>query len=242
MKKNNLLKIIVCVIVLATVVLLFCVAWSIMEGKKKSTEVTYSKNDETAEGKEGIVEKELSMLGLVLLGKETFCYVAEDEMRNYTVNDVVSFFGEATPYRKIWQFAYADMDGDGEKEVIIHVISAGDDGGKVILHRIDEEIYAYITDNRHLWDLKEDGTYGYALMSNSNDGYAMITDFSKKGYSEDVFMYETGSNGEMDTYIVNHELSNAEAFRKAVIQQKGKKSVKWYEFNEENIKEMFCTR
>ena len=71
------------------------------------------------------------------------------------------------------------MDADGEKEVILHVISAGDDGGKVILHRIDEEICAYITDNRHLWDLKEDGTYGYALMGNSNDGYAMIKDFLK---------------------------------------------------------------
>mgnify|MGYP007102050065 CR=1 FL=1 len=124
----------------------------------------------------------------------------------------------------------------GEKEVILHVISVGDDGGKVILHRIDEEIYAYITDNRHLWDLKEDGTYGYALMGNSNDGYAMITDFSKKGYSEDVFTCEKGTDGEMDTYIVNHELSNAEAFRKAVIQQNGKKSAKWYEFNEENNK------
>ena len=168
-----------------------------------------------------------------LCGKETIYYCQDETERILTIDDVPSIFDPSDTYMKIFYYAFCDIDGDGVEEAILQVIgTSGDMSGKLILHRINDKIYAYKTDNKNICELKDDGTYRYYGFLWSNDGIARITGFSESEYTEDRFTYETGDYEKVDSYVVNHESVGGDGnYREALRIQKNKLSVQWYEYS-----------
>ena len=170
-----------------------------------------------------------------LRGKETIYYYQDGYERSLTIDDVPALFDPYDPYMKIRYCAFCDMDGDGIEEAILQVLGTADDmGGKLILHRMNDKVCAYKTDNKNICELKDDGTYFYYGSAWSNDGSARITGFSESNYIEDRFTYETGDYIGVDTFVVNHEKVDSEnSYRNAVRIQKNKVIIPWYEYSKE---------
>ena len=177
----------------------------------------------------------------VLLGDSQFFYVSDGNIEIMTITDVPSLFDADDSFMKIWEFSVVDMNGDGEDEVILFVVgAAGDTGGKVILHRIGDKIYGYITDNRTLVDLKTDGTYNFSDPTGVVEaGIAAITAFSETGYTVDKISYETGTYEGWNTFVVDHQLATEEEYLDAVSKQDKKQNAEWYDFDNENINTLF---
>ena len=177
----------------------------------------------------------------VFLGETQFYYHSVEEMQAVTITDVPSLFDADDPYMKIWEFAVADLDRNGEDEVILFVAgAAGDTGGKVILHQSGDKVYGYLTDNRTLVDLKIDGTFNFSDPTGVTEaGIAAIASFAKEGYTIDKISYEAGTHKGWDTFVVDHHSATEEEYRGAFSRQEKKQNVEWNDFNNENINTIF---
>ena len=81
----------------------------------------------------------------VLIGDASFSLA--DGGEPMTIADVPGIFSLESPYARIWRFAFADLDGDGETEAVLQVIDvAGDMGGYLILREEDGAVYGYKSD------------------------------------------------------------------------------------------------
>lgn len=177
----------------------------------------------------------------VLLGETSFRYPTDGKMETITITDVPALFDPDDSFMKIWEFAVADLNGDGEDEVILFVVgAAGDAGGKGILHQSDDKVYGYLTDNRTLVDLKIDGTFNFSDPTGvTESGIAAITNFTKEGYTVDKISYETGTYKGWDSFVVDHHSATEEEYLDVVSKQEKKQNAEWYDFNNENINTMF---
>lgn len=177
----------------------------------------------------------------VLLGNTHFRYLSGGKIGAIAITDVPALFDADDSFMKIWEFAVVDLNGDGDDEVILFVVgAAGDTGGKVILHRIGDTVYGYITDDRTLVDLKTDGTYNYSDPTGVTEaGIAAITNFSEIGHTVDKISYEIGTYEGWNSFVVDHHPATEEEYLDAVSKQEKKQNAEWYDFNNENINSMF---
>lgn len=180
------------------------------------------------------VKDNVTLFQAVLLGQRNFVVAEGDDcLLSTDIADIDFLFGAADPFRRVHSFAVVDLDQDGEEEIILFVISAGNEG-RVILRRWGNMVYAYIVDYRSMWELKTDGTYEYN-MGNVNDGFARITGFTVTNFMEDRYTYETGPFDGADTFVVEHASVSENEYKKATMSEHGKKKAVWHEFNEENV-------
>lgn len=205
-------------------------------GINESSEPDEPAETSVADWESAEIKDDVKLFQSVLLGEREF-YLAEDNdyLLSMNIANICSLFDVSDA---ILEFAVVDLDRDGEEEVVLFVIpAAGDAGGRVILRRWDDMVYAYVVNFRNMWELKTDGTYEYSMTAN-NDGFARITGFTKTGFTEDRYTYETGSYEGADTFVVNHESVSENKYKKSVALEHGKKKAVWHEFNEENIMTM----
>ena len=180
------------------------------------------------------VKDNVTLFQAVLLGQRNFVVAEGDDcLLSMDLADIDFLFGAADPSRRVHSFAVVDLDQDGEEEIILFVISAGNEG-RVILRRWGNMVYAYIVNSRSMWELKTDGTYEYHT-GNVNDGFARITGFTVTNFMEDRYTYETGPFDGADTFVVEHASVSENEYKKATMSEHGKKKAVWHEFNEENV-------
>ena len=180
------------------------------------------------------VKDNVTLFQAVLLGQRNFVVAEGDDcLLSTDIADIDFLFGAADPSRRVHSFAVVDLDQDGEEEIILFVISAGNEG-RVILRRWGNMVYAYIVNSRSMWELKTDGTYEYNT-GNVNDGFARITGFTVTNFMEDRYTYETGPFDGADTFVVEHASVSENEYKKATMSEHGKKKAVWHEFNEENV-------
>lgn len=180
-----------------------------------------------------------SALAAVLLCEKSLIFDGDEERMELMINDILVILEDYGAERKIYQFALVDLDNDSKTEVVLDVISVGNSGNKIILHEIDNEIYAYVVGSRTFWDLKSDGTYSFSATTLTNDGCARIVEFSESLYVEKIIMSATGSYEGADKFIINDELVTESEYENAIKNQNSKVNVIWYDFNENNIRKCF---
>ncbi|MBO7339512.1 MAG: M56 family metallopeptidase, partial [Lachnospiraceae bacterium] len=181
------------------------------------------------------VKDNVTLFQAVLLGQRNFVVAEGDDcLLSTDIADIDFLFGAVDPSRRVHSFAVVDLDHDGEEEIILFVISAGNDSNRVILRRWGNMVYAYIVNSRSMWELKTDGTYEYNT-GNVNDGFARITGFTVTNFMEDRYTYETGPFDGADTFVVEHASVSENEYKKAIMSEHGKKKAAWHEFNEENV-------
>lgn len=232
MSKQKMARVIF-ILILVVLVIFICV---------KLEERYFAENiDASVSGKQNTNMSADEIYKAVLLGETSFCYPSDGKMETITITDVPSLFDPDDSFMKIWEFAVADLNGDGEDEVILFAAgAAGDAGGKVILHQSDNMVYGYLTDNRTLVDLKIDGTFNFSDPTGVTEaGIAAITNFTNEGYTVDKISYETGTYKGWDTFVADHHSATEEEYLDAVSKQEKKQNAEWYDFNNENINTMF---
>ena len=205
---------------------------SVLQDGESGTDDDVTSNPDTNVG---------SVFEAVLLGEAEFIYVNNGNIETMNITDVPAIFDPDDSYMKIWDFSVVDLDGDGEKEVILFVVGvAGDMGGKMILHQIGNEVYGYMSDNRTLVDLKTDGTFSYSDPTGVIEGgIGTIIDFSERGCTYDKISYGTGTYEGWNTFVVDHQPAAEAEYFDAVSMQNEKPDAEWYDFTEENIHAIF---
>lgn len=196
-------------------------------GKEEASEETSDSEGVDTERSADEVLKE------ILQGEASFHCVSEGHTEEMTIMDVPALFDADDPTMMIWQYALADLDGDGEEEAIFFVVgAAGDTGGKVILHRIGDKVYGYLTDSRTLVDLKTDGSFYFSDPTGvAEAGIAVITGFSETDYTMDIISRETGNYEGWSAFTAEHQPATEEEYLEAVARQDKKQNVEWYESN-----------
>lgn len=184
-------------------------------------------------------KSESAGLDKILQGEAEFLFVSEGTAESKTIEDVPALFDPDNAYNtKIWDFTSLDLDGDGENEVILSVFgTAGDMGGQLILHQLDEQIYGYKTDCRTLTNLKTDGTGNYSDPTGAAEmGICTVSDFTTTGYTVKKISYGIGTYQGLTEFVVNEQPAGETEYLSAIEQQENKTDAVWYEFTSENIK------
>lgn len=174
----------------------------------------------------------------VLAGKESFYYCQNGGEKELTIDDVPELFTPGNPDTYIAYYTFCDLDRSGAEEVILDVIStAGDAGGKLVLHRINGIIYAYKFDHKSLLELKTDGTYFYGSYGGgTEEGYARILGLGESGYTEEKISYLHNENGRYEIVMKNAPYTE-EKLRNDAETHKYKTNSFWYEYNKDYFME-----
>lgn len=137
---------------------------------------------------------------------------------------------------KVSAFSIADLNGDGEDEVLIWlIVDTNHSYGYTVLHHIGNTVYGYTVPYQSLVDLKRDGTFSFYRSANNRGSSSMS--FTETGYELEKITYRSGT----DTYFVDGIGATEEEFSLAVSRQSDKSRASWYHFNDTNIKNQFPT-
>ena len=170
----------------------------------------------------------------ILSGKESFYYYQDGERKELKIDDVPELFTPGNPDTYIAYYTFCDLDRSGAEEVILDVIStAGDAGGKLVLHRINGIIYAYKFDHKSLLELKTDGTYFYGSYGGgTEEGYARILGLGESGYTEEKISYLHNENGRYEIVMKDAPYTE-EKLRNDAETHKTKTNSFWYEYDKD---------
>lgn len=169
----------------------------------------------------------------VLTGNHQFSYTNDDgsNLASVSIADLPALFNPDDDYMAIQNYVMVDLDGDGVEEAVLLVVGvAGDTGGYLVLHRIDDNVYGYRTGYRTFENLKTDGTFGYSDNIGAKEGVAIIG-FTENSFVMNDVLSATGQAYTMDTFMVNGEEVTEEEYNAAKEAQTLKSDVEWHEFS-----------
>lgn len=135
---------------------------------------------------------------------------------------------------KISAFAVADLDYDGEQEVLLWLIADTNHAyGYTVLHHIDDTVYGYTVPYASLVDLRKDGAFSF-YQDDDHRGCARMT-FNETGYELNKLSHCDGT----DAYVVDGANATAEEYALAMSWHGSKTRAAWHHFNDANIQEQF---
>ena len=181
----------------------------------------------------------------VLLGRSKFVLYRNEP--SVGIGDVPGLFND-DPYTKIWRFAVVDMDGDGTDEVLLYVCGvAGDMGGYLLLYQEDGQIHGAIFNARNNWsnrwfsNLKTDGTFECQGIMESWESVSKL--FFTAGGGTGIYgltVIRNDPDFDLESFMaIQNEITREDDWWAAVEAQKEKPDAVWYDFNEENIYDVF---
>lgn len=135
---------------------------------------------------------------------------------------------------KISAFAEADLDYDGEPEVLLWLIADTNHSyGYTVLHHIGDTVYGYTVPYASLVDLRKDGAFSF-YQDEHHRGCARMT-FTETGYELNKLSHCDGP----DAYVVDGVDATAEEYALAMTRHSSKTRAIWHHFSSANIQEQF---
>ena len=168
----------------------------------------------------------------VLKGNQPFYYAANgcSDFASVNIADIPSLFNSDDAYMAIQNYVMIDLDGDGSEEGVVFVCgAAGDTGGYLVLHSIDDHVYGYRTDYRTFGNLKTDGTFIYSDDLGSKEGIATIG-FTQNGLVITDVLSATGQAYTMNNFMINGKKVTQEEYNAEKENQDLKNDVEWHEY------------
>ncbi len=169
----------------------------------------------------------------ILNGRAGFLFGEETK----TVTDVPAMFDIGDSSVRIQRYALADVDRDGEDEMMLCVCGAADDmEGYLVLNREAGQVYGY---QLGFWgdiELRADGTYFSAYSSADFGAYRLDSQGGEVFVAARVPNYDL--NNSEPAYVVEGETVDRETFEAAYQREKAKPEAPWYDFTQENIDAM----
>lgn len=118
------------------------------------------------------------------------------------------------------KFAVADLDGNGEKEIVLWIqINGVSDYGFEVLRYQENAVYGYTLSYRAFMDLKTDGTFIFSGGA-ADSGIGKLR-FPESGYAVDM--------------LYNSETCSEEEFNDAMSRQAEKPNVRWYDLTDGDV-------
>lgn len=180
--------------------------------------------------------------GDILLGIAPLLWYSGDgssQPDSLSVPEAAALFGPGDPNVQASEFTVLDLDGDGEREVVVRVIApAGDMGGYLILRQQAGGICGFPAGSLTLMDLKEDGSFTYSSSAGTEDGVAFLR-FGETGYTLDKIIRCQGEHFEYDTFLMGEDPISQEEYLAAASSQEQKPDAVWYALNEANVRRFF---
>lgn len=174
----------------------------------------------------------------VLTGKKQLLYYAEggDNVQSVNIADIPALFSPDSSYAEIYEYAVADLDGDGEPEVILHITDvAGDMGGFIILRRQNGKIHGYSAGYQTFSSLKTDGTFQYTSPAAADDGIGTVR-FHETGYTVvPLACSQTDEDQRTTVYLKGGQPVSEEEFLAEKEEHGTKTDVVWFRFTDQNI-------
>lgn len=174
----------------------------------------------------------------VLSGDEDFEFMNGEPLESTTVNigDIAEVLSPGADFTsEVGGFAVVDMDGDGTYEIILRIMTNGNEQGFAVLHYQNGDVYGYRFFSREFEDLKEDGTF-FASDSAFNseirtvtftDGACVVNTLYKRDLKD-------GTKDEFD-FFENGNSCTEEEFNEAFTLFSEKPSAEWFDLTEDNI-------
>ena len=204
---------------------------------------------ETLRAFQGYMEAVNTSYQSILLGKSKFVLYQDEQTSSFvSIDDVPALIYEDDPYVKIWDFAVVDMDGDGTDEVLVWVCGVTTDfSGYLLLREENGTFYGTIFNAHNNWsnrwfgDLKTDGTF------DCNDVVDRWHNISKLYFTPrggagiyGLTVIRNDPDYDLESFMeIQKEVTREKDWWAAKETQKGKPDAVWYEFNEENIADVF---
>lgn len=185
----------------------------------------------------------------VLLGKSKFVLYQDEQTSSLaSIDDVPALISKDDPYVKISDFTVVDMDGDGTDDVLVWVCGVTTDfSGYLLLRQENGTIYGTIFDAHNHWsnrwfsDLKTDGTFECHDVVDRWHSISKL--FFTAGGGTGIYgltVIRNDPDYDLESFMaVQKEVTREKDWWAAVDAQKEKPDAVWYEFNEENIAEVF---
>lgn len=134
------------------------------------------------------------------------------------------------------EYAAVDMDGDGEKELLLK----GWSDDILVLREENGTVYGYDFVFRSMYQVKLDGTYSWNSNEGRTYGYARLSFIKGNGQFQTVEVNRVesdGNNGQTKYFVANAEVSRAE-YDDSVAQLSSVKELAWHSLEEffDNIK------
>lgn len=216
------------------------------QGQDAGTKNTQSQGSgmENAQGQSSVEETAAETYLAVLTGKKQFLYYAEDndKAQPMGIADVPAFFSPDSSYAKIDEFAAADLDGEGEPEILLHVTDvAGDMGGFLILRRQDGAVHGYSAHYKAVSSLKTDGTFVFMSLAKPDSGIGKMQ-FHENGYTIiPLACSKTEDDNHTTVYLAGQKQISEEDYLTEIEKHNEKSDVVWYEFTDEAIQAVLST-
>lgn len=185
----------------------------------------------------------------VLLGKSKFVLYQDEQTSSLaSIDDVPALISRDDPYVKISDFTVVDMDGDGTDEVLVWVCGVTTDfSGYLLLRQENGTIYGTLFSAHNHWsnrwfsDLKTDGTFECHDVVDRWHSISKL--FFTAGGGTGIYgltVIQNDPDYDLESFMtVQKEVTREKDWWEAVDAQKEKPDAVWYEFNEENIAEVF---
>lgn len=133
------------------------------------------------------------------------------------------FSGGVSPKK----YCYADLDQDGTAELILCLSEQDEELGILAFQYQDRAAIAYDFIPRQMYDLKEDGTFGYSG-GIADTGYASLC-FTGGSWKYEKICNVTENDAGV-RYFCNGEPASEEMYWACVSEQEAKKGVEWTEY------------
>ena len=185
----------------------------------------------------------------VLLGKSQFMLIQDDAGYYVSIDDVPALISKDDPYVKISDFTVVDMDGDGTDEVLVWVCGVTTDfSGYLLLRRMENgAIIGTIFNAHNNWSnrwfdgLKTDGTFECNDVVDRWHSVSKL--FFTDGFGVGIYGLTVVRNDpdfNLESFMeIQKEVTREMDWWAAVEAQKEKPDAVWFEFNEENIADVF---
>ena len=125
------------------------------------------------------------------------------------------------------KYCYADLDQDGTAELILCLSEQDSELGTLVFQYQDRAAIAYDFIPRQMYDLKEDGTFGYSG-GIADTGYASLC-FTGGSWKYEKICNVT-ENDEGVSFFCNGEPASEEMYWACVNEQNAKEGAEWMEY------------
>jgi len=165
----------------------------------------------------------------ILLGREGFLHISADGQEYRDINSLPAVFSPYSSYAKVSSWAMADLDGDGQEELILQLTDvSGDMGGfEIIRFGENSQMLGCSAHYKMISDLKTDGTFHWSSLTGYAWGTARLT-FTETGFElQNITSGSTREGGEPYTYEVDGQSATEEEYRAAEDLQNQKPDAVW---------------
>ncbi len=172
----------------------------------------------------------------VLLDQKEFYSV--DLGKKILFSAYLSETGPDAPVFQATEFATVDLNADGVSESIVSLSANGELQMYLLLHNTGDGVSGYLVSNRAIQELKADGTFQYAN-SAASTGWGRVS-FTSDGVTVVPISYTDGipsDDGTKVTCVINGSPVTAEEYEKELANQEAKRSVSWYAFGADPLRE-----